>query len=84
MTTFVKEFNSRYHKPHPLRDQLKELGYKQVAMATYLGITPAYLYQILGGYCRMPDHLEAALASLIVAAEAEAERDDYEEVQRAA
>ena len=78
MTDFVREFNRRYHQPHPLKAQLKALGYRQAAMATYLNITPAYLYQLLGGYCRMPDHLEAALASLVVAAEEEAERYDEE------
>lgn len=81
MTSFVQQFNKTYRKPHRFRDELKRHGFKQVALATYLDITPAYLYQLLGGYCHMPDHLEAALASLVVAAEAEAQR---EEVQRAA
>lgn len=87
MTDFVKEFNSRFHQPHPLKAELKELGYRQAAMAKYLNITPAYLYQLLGGYCRMPDRIQVALESLIVAAQEEAERDDsydYKETADAA
>lgn len=76
MTDYVREFNRRYHQPHLLKAKLQALGYKQAAVAKYLNITPAYLYQILGGYCRMSDHIEAALASLVVAAE---EANRYQE-----
>lgn len=74
MTTFVEQFNATYRKPHPFRQRLKELGFRQVAVAGFLGIHTSYLCNLLAGMHKMPQHIEQALQELISLAQEEEQR----------
>jgi predicted XRE-type DNA-binding protein len=58
---------------HPLRDELKRLGLRQVEVARHLGVSASSMGHFMGGYRGMPVHLETKLYALVARVRKEAE-----------
>lgn len=61
---------------HPLRDELKRLGLRQVEVARHLGVSSSSVAHFMGGYRGMPAHLETKLYGLVAKVRKEQEDDN--------
>ena len=63
---------------HPLRDEFKRLGIRQVEIAHHLGMSPSSIAHFMNGYRAAPAHIDAKLYSLVARIQKERAKEEAE------